>query len=101
MELSRQGREYFYWPFWGDIILAAVQISAGPVWVDMTAVPTYVPDKPVDPDAQWFRALIAGPDVTANPDDTLVLTGSHAVRFRVQDTPEIVVRSGETLTLVA
>ena len=98
MELSREGREYFYWPFWGSG-LDEMQINVGGEWVDMEAVPLYVPVKPVAADAVWFRALIAGPEVTSNPDGTAVLDASVAVRFRLSSESEIVVRSDSILRL--
>lgn len=100
IELSRSGREYIYWPFWSSGALTAVDIKVDVDWVPMVKTTEYSPDVPVAAGAQWFRALVAGPLATSNPAGTAVMSRDAAVMFRIQRSPEVIIRPGGNIVLV-
>lgn len=90
VRISKYGRSWFYWPFWGlQGKIPSISIN-GTAWVAMTAQPLYVPVTPVAVGAEWFRVLIAGSGVVSNPVGTLVITAPrNNALFMVTDDDEI------------
>jgi hypothetical protein len=98
VKLHREERQYLHLPFWGlSGATPQVQVGEGEDWEDMTSVPSYEPPSEWAPptgyvagDADWYRALIAGPDATSNPVGTIVLsTVTTRVRTRVTAGDEV------------
>lgn len=91
LDIDREGREWFYFPFWGlDGNTPDISVTFG-TWQAMTAAPSYEPVTPVAVGAEWFRVLIAGPDASANPAGTVVVPGIAQARFRATEAPEVVI----------
>lgn len=79
-----EGREYMTWPVVADVDPApAIQLSVdgGETW------------HATEPVAGGIRALVAGPDATGNPANTIVLgVGVNRFTARAVDNPEVVIR---------
>lgn len=50
-------------------------------------------------DAEVMTWLLNGPDFTADPTASITVAASVTPLFRVVDTPEVIVRTGERVTL--
>lgn len=91
MLLPRDGVEYATWtltdPPTGAVFEA--QFAPDPTWHPVDVVsPTVV------------RVLVAGPDTASPPPGAVVLGEGHTrVRFRVTDTPEVLVRGGGVIVV--
>lgn len=84
--LPRTGREYFHWTFTGLPTGAQVEASIDGVW------------HPLEMDGSDGRLLLAGPD--AEQGDAVKVPTNQVIPLRVTDNPEIIVRSGGSVTLL-
>ncbi len=85
MTLDIAAREYYVWPVVADVDpVPAIQLSTdGIEWHD------------TEPVTGGVRALLAGPEATGNPADTVVLRdGVNRFLARAVDNPEVVIRGG-------
>lgn len=85
MRINSDGREYATWTVSGadaDTTLS-VSFDGGTVWNDLPLT------------GSTAKILVAGPDATANPAGTVVLTtGRNVATIRATDNPEVVIRGG-------
>lgn len=113
MDLPRAGREYAHWGFG--------HLPTNPGIPDAYLLAAWTPlawwDDDTDPNfaiiaerldlsiaditagtARIARILVAGPDATSNPIDTVVLSvGRHFTPARLSDNPEVIIRGGGTI----
>lgn len=92
MQIARAGREYMYVtidPAPGESDSIEISLD-GSTWQAATRT-----------DAGVYRVLVAGPDATSNPVGTLVgRAGTHDVRWRWADSPELIERGAGELQVV-
>ncbi len=100
MQLRAGGREYAYLPVQAPLDAGTATVTFPGVTGSFTGEwQTTGPEGQAPPTGytRWLRLLVAGPDATANPAGTAVLTAGcrHTPRVTLPDTPEIVIRDAE------